>query len=290
MGLVVLEGLIIPSWCSPGFRHGRVHGGPAPAEDGDQRRHRPVHRAHRPRRRRLRPHARRPARCPSSSASAGYLDGWPMLVFVVGLLAIIVLIVARGARARSSSASSAPPSWRSSSRRSPTSAASSTHGKSSTRPAGASTSRRCPDKIVDVPDFGAARQLHPASASFEQASASSPRVLLVFTLLLADFFDTMGTMVGVGAEAGPARRGRQPAQRRADPARRLGRRRRRWRGLGLVEHVLHRVRGRRRRGRPHRPRLGRHRRAVPAGHVLHAAGRRSSPTRRRRRPWSSSAS
>jgi AGZA family xanthine/uracil permease-like MFS transporter len=37
--------------------------------------------------------------------------------------------------------------------------------------------------------------------SFERVGVIAA-LLLVFTLMLADFFDTMGTVVGVGAEAG----------------------------------------------------------------------------------------
>ena len=62
----------------------------------------------------------------------------------------------------------------------------------------------------------------------------------------------------------PARRGRHAAQHPAHPRRRLARRGRRWRGRRLVEHLLHRVGLGRRRGRAHRPGLGRDRRAVPA--------------------------
>ena len=59
-------------------------------------------------------------------------------------------------------------------------------------------------------------------------------LLLVFTLMLADFFDTMGTMSAIGAEAGLLDEDGNPPERRADPHRRLGRRRGRWRGRRLV--------------------------------------------------------
>ena len=59
---------------------------------------------------------------------------------------------------------------------------------------------KLPDTIVDTPDLGAPRPFS-LLGSFAR-SASSPALLFVFTLLLADFFDTMGTMVAVGAEAG----------------------------------------------------------------------------------------
>ena len=71
---------------------------PGPAQDRDLGRHRAVHRAHRLRRRRLRaPYARRGqhdrARC--SSASAASSQGWPVLVFALGLLLVIALWVRR---------------------------------------------------------------------------------------------------------------------------------------------------------------------------------------------------
>jgi AGZA family xanthine/uracil permease-like MFS transporter len=51
MGLVVIEGIVITVLVLTGFRHGRVQRDPARAQDRDQRRHRPVHRADRLRRR-----------------------------------------------------------------------------------------------------------------------------------------------------------------------------------------------------------------------------------------------
>ena len=77
-------------------------------------------------------------------------------------------------------------------------------------------------------------------------------MLLVFTLMLADFFDTMGTMVAIGAEAGLLDKDGNPpnAQRillvdslaaiAGGAARRL------------QQHVVHRVGVRCRRGRPDR--------------------------------------
>jgi AGZA family xanthine/uracil permease-like MFS transporter len=53
---------------------------------------------------------------------------------------------------------------------------------------------------MDIPDFGLLGQFS-LLGSFAKIGAVSV-VLLVFTLMLADFFDTMGTMVAIGAEAG----------------------------------------------------------------------------------------
>jgi AGZA family xanthine/uracil permease-like MFS transporter len=58
---------------------------------------------------------------------------------------------------------------------------------------------RWPDDIVDTPDFGLVGEF-----SFD-AFTTLPFVAAIafaFTLFLADFFDTMGTLVGVGRQAG----------------------------------------------------------------------------------------
>ena len=57
-----------------------------------------------------------------------------------------------------------------------------------------------PDKIFDTPDFGTLGQFN-LFGSFEQVGVVAA-ILLIFTLMLADFFDTMGTMTAIGAEAG----------------------------------------------------------------------------------------
>jgi adenine/guanine/hypoxanthine permease len=57
-----------------------------------------------------------------------------------------------------------------------------------------------PDNFVDVPDFATLGEFS-LLGSFERVGVVSA-LLLVFTLMLADFFDTMGTMTAIGAEAG----------------------------------------------------------------------------------------
>jgi len=57
-----------------------------------------------------------------------------------------------------------------------------------------------PDTAVSTPDFGLLGQFS-LFGSIEKIGIVAV-VLLVFSLLLADFFDTMGTMVAVGGEAG----------------------------------------------------------------------------------------
>jgi AGZA family xanthine/uracil permease-like MFS transporter len=57
-----------------------------------------------------------------------------------------------------------------------------------------------PDSWVDSPDFGLLGDFS-LFGSFERVGVLAA-LLFVFTLLLADFFDTMGTMTAIGAEAG----------------------------------------------------------------------------------------
>ena len=77
-------------------------------------------------------------------------------------------------------------------------------------------------------------------------------ITVIYTIMLTDFFDTMGTVTGVAAEAGLARRGRVRPGRRPRADRRLARRGVRRRRGRQLQHHLHRVRGRRRRGRQDR--------------------------------------
>jgi len=57
-----------------------------------------------------------------------------------------------------------------------------------------------PTKVVASPDFGLLGHFN-LFGSFGKITAVSA-ILIVFTLLLADFFDTMGTMTAIGHEAG----------------------------------------------------------------------------------------
>src|SRR3954453_22654553 len=56
-----------------------------------------------------------------------------------------------------------------------------------------------PDKLVDTPHFDTLGEFS-LLGSFESVGVVTS-VLLIFTLMLADFFDTMGTMTAIGAEA-----------------------------------------------------------------------------------------
>jgi adenine/guanine/hypoxanthine permease len=57
-----------------------------------------------------------------------------------------------------------------------------------------------PDKVVDTPHFDLLGNFD-LLGSFDRVGAVSA-ILFIFTLMLADFFDTMGTMTAIGAEAG----------------------------------------------------------------------------------------
>ena len=130
----------------------------------------------------------------------GNLNGWPLLVFVIGVLAIIVMMVRKvkaailygilggtvlaiiveaigniGGQFDNTGKFVNPAGW------------------GLNVPA-------LPDKVVDVPDFSLLGNFN-LLGSFDKLGFVAA-LLLVFTLLLADFFDTMGTMVAVGAEGG----------------------------------------------------------------------------------------
>ncbi len=129
----------------------------------------------------------------------GFLTGWPMLVFVFGLLAIIVMMVKRvkgailygivGATVFAIILE----------------AIASIGGQTDktgkvTNPSGWGLNvPKIPDHVADVPDFGLLGHFS-LFGSFSKIGVIAA-LLLVFTLLLADFFDTMGTMVAIGAEA-----------------------------------------------------------------------------------------
>ncbi|WP_432076125.1 NCS2 family permease [Streptomyces wuyuanensis] len=126
---------------------------------------------------------------PVQLGATGHLSGWPVLVFCLGVLLTISLVTrkVRGAILLSivtmtvvaividAIADIEPTAW------------------GLTVPA-------IPDDVVSFPDFGLVGSFSLFGA-FEQVSFVTV-VLLVFTLVLSDFFDTMGTVVGVSNEAG----------------------------------------------------------------------------------------
>ncbi|MBD5786620.1 NCS2 family permease [Cellulosimicrobium terreum] len=125
----------------------------------------------------------------------GNLGTWPILVFVVGLALTIVLWVrkVRGALLVAILTATALAVV----------LENTLHigakGPDGTNPDGFNLNAPTFSGVVDVPDFGLIGQFS-LLGSFENI-ATVTVVLLIFSLLLADFFDTMGTMVAVGAEA-----------------------------------------------------------------------------------------
>ncbi len=136
---------------------------------------------------------------PVEMGVGGFLAGWPTVVFVIGLLTIAILLV-RGVKGAIligivaatvlavivEAVAEIGPSFIAPDKVNPT-------GWGLNVPA-------LPDKVVDVPDFGLLGQFD-LLGSFSAVGVVTA-LLLIFTLMLADFFDTMGTMVAIGAEAG----------------------------------------------------------------------------------------
>ncbi|MEU6136548.1 NCS2 family permease [Nocardioides sp. NPDC047086] len=145
---------------------------------------------------------------PVQLGPTGQLAGWPVLVFVIGLALVITLWVrkVRGAILISIAATTvlaiiveAVTDLGASSAENPT-------GWSLNVPA-------VPDKIVDWPSFATLGEFN-LLGSFESVGIVTA-VLLVFTLMLADFFDTMGTMTAIGSEAGLLREDGTPPRTRS---------------------------------------------------------------------------
>ncbi|MGW0821190.1 NCS2 family permease [Streptomyces sp. NPDC002845] len=133
---------------------------------------------------------------PVQMGLTGSLTGWPILVFCAGVLltvgllarkvkgAILISILAMTVVAIVINAAADIESW-------------------------GLTTPKLPDDIVAAPDFGLLGEFSLLGA-FGQTGVITV-VLLIFTLILSDFFDTMGTVVGISAEAGLLdERGRVP--------------------------------------------------------------------------------
>ncbi|MFE2812852.1 NCS2 family permease [Streptomyces nigra] len=124
---------------------------------------------------------------PVQLGGTGTLGGWPILVFCLGVLltvallarkvkgAILISIVTMTAVAMLIDSLADVKSW-------------------------GLTTPAWPDQVVDTPDFGLLGHFSLFGAFGETTAITV--VLLIFTLILSDFFDTMGTVVGVSAEAG----------------------------------------------------------------------------------------
>ncbi|MEU4045114.1 NCS2 family permease [Streptomyces antibioticus] len=126
---------------------------------------------------------------PVQLGGAGTLSGWPVLVFCLGVLltfgllarkvkgAILISIVTMTVLAIVIDSLADIESW-------------------------GLTTPSWPDKIVDTPDFGLLGDFSLFGAFGAPGVGIVTVVLLIFTLILSDFFDTMGTVVGISAEAG----------------------------------------------------------------------------------------
>ncbi|WP_405815474.1 NCS2 family permease [Streptomyces sp. NBC_01390] len=124
---------------------------------------------------------------PVQLGGTGTLSGWPIVVFCLGVLltigllarkvrgAILISIVTMTLLALVINSVADVKSW-------------------------GLTTPAWPDKIADTPDFGLIGHFSLFGAFGETTVITV--VLLIFTLILSDFFDTMGTVVGISAEAG----------------------------------------------------------------------------------------
>jgi AGZA family xanthine/uracil permease-like MFS transporter len=128
----------------------------------------------------------------------GELQGWPVLVFAIGLATVTVLYSrgVKGAILISIAATTilamiveaiadiGP-----------------TFSGDNVNPKGWNLNvPKWPDKIVETPHFDLIGDFN-LLGSFDRVGGVSA-ILFIFTLMLADFFDTMGTMTAIGAEAG----------------------------------------------------------------------------------------
>ncbi|WP_369238531.1 NCS2 family permease [Streptomyces sp. R21] len=124
---------------------------------------------------------------PVQLGGTGTLAGWPVLVFCLGVLltigllarkvkgAILISIVTMTVVAIIINSIADIKSW-------------------------GLTTPKVPDDVVASPDFGLLGHFSLFGAFGETGAITV--VLLIFTLILSDFFDTMGTVVGISAEAG----------------------------------------------------------------------------------------
>ncbi|SDQ52983.1 NCS2 family permease [Thermostaphylospora chromogena] len=132
------------------------------------------------------------------AAGTGTLSGWPTLVFVLGVLTIAFLVTRRvkgailigilGATVLAviiEALADLGPQV--------------VNGETVNPDAWSLTSPEIPQTFLGIPDLSLLGQFS-LFGSFAKIGVVAA-VLLVFTLMLADFFDTMGTIVGVGRQA-----------------------------------------------------------------------------------------
>ncbi|NMR20521.1 NCS2 family permease [Cellulomonas fimi] len=137
----------------------------------------------------------RGAGTPLQLGTNGSLAGWPIVVFVFGLVLMIILITrhVRGAILISIIAATLLAVV--------IEAIAQLGQRSEENPGGWSLDvPALPDQIIATPDFSLLGQFS-LFGSIEKIGVVAV-ILLVFSIMLADFFDTMGTMVAIGGEAG----------------------------------------------------------------------------------------
>jgi len=133
---------------------------------------------------------------PLSLGLGGKLFGWPTLVFVLGLIATLIMVANRVRGAiligiLGSTVLAILVEWI-------VKVGSSAGG---TNPTGWSLNvPQVPETVVDVPNLGLFGQFD-LLGSWERVGWLVT-IMFIFTLMLSDFFDTMGTMVAVGQEGG----------------------------------------------------------------------------------------
>ncbi|HEY0471480.1 MAG TPA: NCS2 family permease, partial [Kribbella sp.] len=136
-----------------------------------------------------------PSGPPVELGVGGNLRGWPVLIFVVGLLLIITLYVRKVKGAILIGILSATVLAI------VVEAIFNVGARTADNPGGWGLSvPKLPDQWFTKPNFDTIGEFS-WFGSFEKVGVMSA-VLLIFTLMLADFFDTMGTMTAIGAEAG----------------------------------------------------------------------------------------
>ncbi len=149
---------------------------------------------------------------PVNLGIGGRLLGWPTVVFAVGLLLTAVLLArrVRGAILLSILLTTAFAIVLNAIV--DVSAQVGSNGAINPRGWGLNVPK-LPDRLFESPHFGLLGAFS-LEGSWDAVGVISA-VLLIFTLMLADFFDTMGTVVGVGREAGLLdQQGRLPGIRR----------------------------------------------------------------------------
>ncbi|GAB4012356.1 NCS2 family permease [Nocardioides ultimimeridianus] len=132
---------------------------------------------------------------PVQLGSTGTLSGWPVFTFLIGLALVVVLWVrkVKGAILISIVATTVLAIVIES--------IGDLGRKSADNPGGwGQNIPRLPHDVVSTPDLGTLGHFN-LLGSFQHAGVVTA-LLLLFTLVLADFFDLLGTMTAIGAEAG----------------------------------------------------------------------------------------